>query len=217
MCGRFTLTEDWSFIEAYFAVEVSEMDGFQPRYNIAPTQLVPVILQEDGRRVARWMVWGLKTQRAGVLFNARAETLLERPTFRRLVPRRRCLVPADGFYEWAKRDDGGKQPYRIQLVSRRVFAFAGLYDQQVTPDGKRIWHCTIVTCAPNRFMARIHDRMPVILAEDAMSAWLDPALPPDAALALLGPVPTEEMTAYPVSAAVGNSRIDEPSLIRPLP
>jgi putative SOS response-associated peptidase YedK len=232
MCGRFTLTEDWSFIEAYFEIVMSEVDGFYPRYNIAPTQPVPVIVLEAARRVARWMQWGIRpggtapsgpggrgqagSRKAPVLFNARAETLLERPAFRRLVPQRRCLIPADGFYEWQAGPSGAKQPYRIRLKTRPLFAFAGLYDVQRTPDGGALWTCTIITCAPNELMARLHDRMPVILPREAESTWLDPSLPAAAAVSLLQPLPADEMTYYPVSPAVGNARRDDPSLVEPV-
>ncbi|WP_067929356.1 SOS response-associated peptidase [Alicyclobacillus shizuokensis] len=218
MCGRFTQAfEDWSEVLAYFQVIA---DGFSwpARYNVAPTQDVPVIVADGNRRRIGPLSWGLVPRFATPKrppvrpINARAETLLDSRWFRPLLARRRCAVPVDSFYEW--RQDT-KQPLRIRLRQRPVFALAGIYDTFTGPDGRKVSSFAIVTCAPNEFMAAIHNRMPVILDDSALAAWLDAGLTDaDVAASLLRPS-QEEMAAYPVHPRVGNVRHDDAALLQP--
>lgn len=217
MCGRFTLTADWGLVREWFFIELAErMERIAPRYNIAPGQDVLAIIAHEGVRRAGFLRWGFRSARGGSpLINARAESLAERPTFRKLLDRRRCLIPADGYYEWKKTPDGKKRPYRIVLTERPLFSFAALYDTYVTEDGARHHSCVIVTTEPNRTMGAIHDRMPAILRREDEALWLDRSVSaPDRLLPLLRPYPDEAMRAYPVAASVGNVRRDEPDCIR---
>jgi putative SOS response-associated peptidase YedK len=196
-----------------------------PRYNIAPTQAVITVTDEGERRLEQ-MRWGLipswaKDAKIGSsLINARAETLAEKPAFRSAFKRRRCLIPADSFYEWAAGSGGRKQPMRVALASGEPFAFAGLWEEWTPRDGPDtpIRTCAIVTCAPNELMARFHHRMPVILqGPEAEAAWLDPAVSdPEVLQATLVPYPAEAMVAYPVSDLVNNVRNDSAQLVLPL-
>lgn len=219
MCGRFTLTvseEEW--VNFFYVQSVNLR--FEPRYNIAPGQQIAAIIADDeGRRRAGPLRWGLVPswavdERIGYkMINARAETIHEKRSFREPLVRKRCLIPADGFYEWKKTPDG-KQPLRIMLKSRPLFAMAGIYDTWTSPDGKVLHTCSIITTAPNEFMAEIHDRMPVILPREAESAWLDRDLQsiPEL-LSLLKSYPAEDMQAYPVHPQVGNVANDTPACI----
>jgi putative SOS response-associated peptidase YedK len=217
MCGRFTLTVDADDVQSSFGV-TPPPGGFPPRYNIAPTQPVAVVTN-DGRNRAELFVWGLipswaKDPAIGhKLINARAETLAEKPSFRSAYKRRRCLILADGFYEWRK-DGKVKQPMYIHLKSGEPFAFAGLWEVWHSPLGDEIPSCTIITTEPNDLMAPIHNRMPVILPRDAYLEWLDPAERPAEKLqGFLRPYPAAAMEAYPVSTAVNNPRADSPECI----
>ena len=149
------------------------------------------------------------------LANARSESVLEKPAFRAAMRRRRCLIPADGFYEW-KKNGRNKQPYLIGLRDGRLFAFAGLWEAWEGADHSYVESCTILTTTPNELMAPIHDRMPVILPAEAYGPWLDPAVPPAEVLAWLRPLPADQMTAYPVSTLVNNPRNDRPECVAPL-
>lgn len=221
MCGRFTLTADESAIQATLPwVHVPE--GMQPRYNIAPTQPVAVVAN-DGRNRLDYFVWGLipswaKDPEIGSrMINARAETLAEKPSFRSAFRRRRCLILADGFYEWQKTDGGRKVPMYIRLASGQPFAFAGLWENWNSPDGSNILTCTIITTQPNSLMEPIHNRMPVILPPALYPIWLEPGEQDPARLAkLLVPYPPEEMSAYAVSPLVNSPHNDSPVLIQPL-
>jgi len=221
MCGRYVIAgyENLTEFSERFQLRQIPLNIF-PTYNAAPTQQLPVLLEhEDGDRELRLMRWGLLPRwrrpnqaNAPAPINARAETLLDKPMFRPLLPRRRCLVPASGFYEWAKLN-GRKQPYHIHLADDALFGFAGLWDE--SPDGGSSF--AIVTTAANALMAPIHDRMPTILAPDAEADWLSPDLvDPHAAQALLRPYPPEAMAADPVSPAVNNPRHNGPELIEPI-
>lgn len=222
MCGRFTLTQPAN-IAAKFGLDnlaPIEPEFYTPRFNVAPTQRIVVIPTSDMQRQARRMRWGLipywaKDINIGSnLINARAEGIASKPAFRGAFKSRRCLIPADGFYEW-QRTASGKQPYRIMLRSGELFAFAGLWERWRNAEGESIESCCIVTCEPNALAARFHDRMPVIIAPEDYDAWLIGT--PEQALALLKPYPAEEMRAYPVSARVNRSADDTPELIDPLP
>lgn len=222
MCGRFTLTVDPAQLQADFGLEAPPPADLTPRYNIAPTQPVAVIPNETPRRM-EWFQWGLvpgwaKDPKIGAsLINARGETVAEKPAFRAAFKRRRCLVLADGFYEWKREGAGArapKTPMYIQLADGRPFAFAGLWEAWTAPDGQLRRTCTIITTTPNALMAPIHDRMPVILPPAAYAAWLTPGdLPAPEALAWLQPYDPAAMTARPVSTRVNNPRFDDPAIL----
>jgi len=219
MCGRFTLTADLSTLQEAFPF-VHMPEGMQPRYNIAPSQPVAVV-PNDGRNQLDFFVWGLIPSWAkdpsigNRMINARAETLQEKPSFRNAFRRRRCLVLADGFYEW-KKEGQGKIPTYIRLASGSPFAFAGLWESWNAPDGSNVLSCTIITTQPNEFMAKIHNRMPVILPESSYSLWLESGEQDTRRLAdLLAAYTSGEMQAYPVSPLVNNPKNDVPELIQP--
>lgn len=226
MCGRFTLTADPNQIRESFPwlnVPEGAQQGTQPRYNIAPTQPVAVV-PNDGKIRLNYFTWGLipswaKDPEIGNrMINARAETLVEKPAFRAAFRRRRCLILADGFYEW-RQEPGTKRktPMYIRLQSGKVFAFAGLWENWHAPDGSQILSCTIITSPPNALMQEIHNRMPVILPEESIPLWLDPGEPNLQELQeLLKPYPEQEMEAFPVSTAVNSPANDSPEVILPL-
>lgn len=225
MCGRYTTTDPLDEIVRYFFItnvspEVTEL--YRPRYNIAPSQMVLVIGLRQGERTAAMHRWGLVPRWAkdpsigNKMINARAETVNERPAFRTAFRYRRCLIPADSFFEW-KRSGQRKQPYRIMMRDERPFAFAGLWEEWRSPDGSTVIRsCTILTTEPNELMAELHNRMPVILPTDAYDAWLDPHTEPDLLLPLLRPYPADEMKCYPVSTRVNSPANDDPAVIEPL-
>lgn len=221
MCGRFTLTVDPDQLREEFNF-VSLPDQLTPRYNVAPSQPVAVI-PNDGKNKLDFFTWGLipswaKDPEIGNrLINARAETLIEKPSFRNAFRRRRCLIPADGFYEWKADPEGkSKMPMYIRLRSGRPFAFAGLWENWNSPDGSQILSCTIITTTPNELMQTIHNRMPVILPPSAYQAWLQTdAVEVDRLQALLVPYATSEMIAYPVSRLVNSPNNDLPACIEP--
>lgn len=221
MCGRFTLTVDPAELQENFP-DVTFPAQYAPRYNIAPTQPV-LAIPNDGQNKADFFVWGLIPSWAkdptigNKLINARGETLGEKPSFRGAYKYKRCLIPANGFYEW-KSQPGTKVkvPYFIHLKSGLPFAFAGLWDEWHSPDGALIRSCTIITTEPNSLMATLHNRMPVILQTADYALWLDtkPQMPP-ALQPLLAQYPTEAMTAHPVSTLVNSPNNDRPELIQP--
>lgn len=220
MCGRFTLTADPEVIQEAFSL-ASMPEGVTPRFNIAPTQPVAVI-PNDGKNQMDYYLWGLIPSWAkdpamgNRMINARSETLAEKPSFRSAFRRRRCLVLADGFYEWRK-DGARKTPMYIKLSSGRPFAFAGLWESWYSPDGSNILSCTIITTQPNALMEPIHNRMPVILSPEAYPLWLAPGEQDTAPMsALLAPYPPTQMTAYPVSTLVNSPANDSPRCIAPL-
>lgn len=220
MCGRFTLFASPDTIQAEF--DLPEVPAhLAPRYNIAPTQAVAVITNHAERRLELFQ-WGLipswaKDPSIGSrMINARAETLAEKPSFRTALRKRRCLILADGFYEWRK-DGGGKTPFFIHLRSGRPFALAGLWEVWQTPDGVALPTCTIITTGPNNLVAALHDRMPVILPPDAYDRWLDPEPQAPADLApLLVSYPADAMSLYAVSRAVNSPANDSPACIEPV-
>jgi putative SOS response-associated peptidase YedK len=221
MCGRFTLAADANLIQEAFPW-LNIPGDLQPRYNVAPTQPVAVV-PNDGKNQLDYFIWGLIPSWAkdpGIgnnLINARAETLAEKPSFRSSFRRKRCLILADGFYEW-KQIPGQKSklPIFIRLKSGQPFAFAGLWDEWHAPDGSQVLSCTIITTTPNSMMQEIHNRMPVILSPEAYAAWLAQGdQKPEGLTSLLQPYPAENMTAYPVSQQVNSPNNDSPDLIRP--
>ncbi|MEO0456996.1 MAG: SOS response-associated peptidase [Cyanobacteria bacterium P01_A01_bin.114] len=225
MCGRYTQTQSGKAIAAAFGL--SKEPQPQPRYNIAPSQPVSAIAQPGTTREYRIFQWGLvpswsKDPSIGSrMINARAETAAEKPSFRAAFKRRRCLIVADGFYEWQK--SGGsvgkqKQPYYIQLEDQSLFGFAGLWEQWESGDGSYLETCTILTTEPNDLMQTIHNRMPVILHPQDYDTWLDPDLQTGRSLQpLLRPYEAAAMQAYPVSTMVNSPRNETPACIEPLP
>jgi len=220
MCGRFTIIADPAKVmERYILDEIPF--AYEPRYNAAPGQLIPAIIEHQGQRRIGQLRWGLvpswaQDEKIGYkMINARAETLMDKPAFRNLVARKRCIIPADGFYEWKQSASGkGKQPMRIMMKSGELFSFAGLYDMWEQPDGKKLATCTIITTKPNEIVADIHDRMPVILKPEDEHLWLDREhYDADLLLSLLVPYEASEMKAYPVSNIVGHAKNDVPACI----
>jgi putative SOS response-associated peptidase YedK len=255
MCGRFTLRASARTIAEQFGV--FELPPFAARFNIAPTQLVPVIRMRpaaaltpgpspatgEGNRELVWLRWGLVPSWAkdpaigNRLINARAETAAEKPAFRAALRKRRCLMVADGFYEWQKAGRA-KQPYFIRLRDGRPFAFAGLWEcweaekgtgpicaqhpegrpgkLDLSPFPPRLETCTLLTTDANDLMRPLHDRMPVIIPPESYNAWLDPATEDPRQLApLLTPYPSEAMEAFPVGALVNNPKHESPACIEP--
>jgi putative SOS response-associated peptidase YedK len=221
MCGRFTLRAPASVVAEQFAL--FELPPFAPRFNIAPSQPVPVVRlvpeQPQPQRELVWLRWGLIPSWAkdpaigNRLINARAESVAEKPAFRAALRRRRCLVAADGFYEW-QRTGKRKQPYFIRLRDDRPFAFAGLWESWEGPDASEIESCTLLTTEPNELLRPIHNRMPVILPTDDYQRWLDPAVgKPEQLVPLLCPYPAGEMTADPVSTFVNSPANEGPQCI----
>jgi putative SOS response-associated peptidase YedK len=217
MCGRFSLHTDGAALAEQFGLP--EVPALEPRYNIAPTQPVLVVRQEDGARRLRAVQWGLVPSWAddpamgAKLINARGETVAEKPSFRSAFARRRCLVPADGFYEWQASGKGRpKQPYYIRMEDERPFAFAGLWEYWEGAEGA-LETCTIITTEPNDLLRPLHNRMPVILPAADYAQWLDPDTPRGPLGALLRPYPPEEMSAYPVRRTVNNARHEGPECI----
>ena len=196
---------------------------WEPRYNIAPTQAVPVLRPGHGRALeASAMRWGLIPSWAtdpavgARTINARSESVASKPSFRESLQKRRCLVPADGFYEW-QRAAGGKQPFCFEVGEAEIFAFAGLWDSWRRPDGQTIETCTILTTTPNDLLADVHDRMPVILAPEYHDRWLDPSLRDAAkAVALLQPFASNLMRRYPVITRVNGVANDGPECSAPV-
>ncbi len=212
MCGRFTQTSSADAIATAF--NLSAVPPQQPKYNIAPTQIIPTILypSSESQKEFKELRWGLipswaKDQKIGnKLINARAETVAEKPSFRSAFRKRRCLIVADGFYEWQHQEEG-KQPFCIQMKDEQVFAFAGIWERWQAPEGEVIESCTIITTEANELMNPIHKRMPVILNSEDYQLWLDPQVTEKEKLQpLLTPYNSEMMKANPVSKKVNNPR-----------
>jgi len=220
MCGRFTLTSNLDDLQGRFQFEAVDLD-YRPSYNIAPTQQV-LTVTNDGQRRAQLMRWGLvpfwaKDLKIGNrMINAVGETVATKPAFRSLIKKRRCLILADGFFEWRK-ELKEKIPTYIFLKSKEAFAFAGLWDTWKSPDGEVVQSCTIVTTTPNGFVAPIHNRMPVVLSDEAEALWLDPVTEDAGVLTpLLIPSPSEAMDSYTVSQLVNSPRNNVPECISPV-
>jgi putative SOS response-associated peptidase YedK len=223
MCGRFTLVAPGDAIADLFHIAVTP--DIPTSYNIAPTDYIVAVRispENKERELVTNFHWGLipfwaKDSKIGSkMINARSETAAEKPSFRSAMRYRRCLVPADGFYEWQK-IDGRKQPVRIQRKDGGVFAMAGLWERWKKPDGGEKESCTLLTTEPNDLLAQVHNRMPVILSPDDFDLWLDASVQnADAVQHLLRPYPGEDMRYYPVSTYVNNPRNDDPLCIEPL-
>jgi putative SOS response-associated peptidase YedK len=220
MCGRYTLTDpDPRLLRFRFGLTESVEIEQEARYNVAPTDpVLAVRLNGQGQREPGILRWGLIPQHANpdsfdrLLINARAETIAEASAFRDAFETHRCLIVADGFYEW-RAEETGKKPVWITRRDREPFAFAGLWADARRGDGSSIHSCAIVTCEPGELVAPIHDRMPVILDQDAEARWLDPEAGPEDLQPLL--VPTDDLVVTEVSDAVNDVRQDGPALIEP--
>ena len=217
MCGRFAMTESEEKLMNDFQIQHSEV-LLEPRYNISPSQDIPVIVQQDGMRRLETRQWGLipswiKTPKP--MINARAETASEKPAFKQAFRKRRCLIPASGFFEWAK-EDGEKQPYFICLQDKSPMAFAGLWEEWSAPDGKIIKTCTILTVEANSFLQIIHHRMPVILTPANGMNWLDLTETEVSPQNLLMPFDSEHMEAWRVTRKVNVPSFDNPDCIEKL-
>jgi putative SOS response-associated peptidase YedK len=225
MCGRYRLSRRKQLVEEYFD-SVSGEEEWTPRYNIAPTQPVPVIRQHPKEPVRelsliRWGLirlipsWAKDSSAAAQMINARSETARTKPAFRDALKSRRCLIPADAFYEWT-RTGKAKQPYCFEVNEGELFAFAGLWDQWKDPSGNWVKSCSILTTTPNAVTSAVHDRMPVILDPDSYDLWLDPGMRDmGAAFELLKPCDARLMRCYPVSTRVNYVANDDEECSRP--
>jgi putative SOS response-associated peptidase YedK len=223
MCGRYTQMRTWAeLLDLYGIAESLSPSNFPPRYNIAPTQAVPVVRRQrdSGERELVTLRWGLVPSWAkdidigARLINARAETVANKPSFRAAFKVRRCLIVADGFYEWQAQPKGPKQPFFITIAADRPFAFAGLWEEWWGAGSTLIETCTIVTTEANAALRPIHARMPAILTVDRFDAWLDPAAAPADLEALLAPY-AGEMAARPVGRRVNDVRNDDAGCVEP--
>lgn len=222
MCGRYAATLPPEMMAELFKL-LNRID-YPPRYNIAPTQPIPVIWEQEARRTVQLVRWGfvpgwVKDPREfPLLINARAEGLLEKPSFRDAIRRTRCVVPASGYYEWMKGPDGKKRPYYITLENDEVMAFAGLYSTWMGPQGEEVDTAAIVTVEPNLEISSIYDRMPAILrGEQAIDDWLNTRdVEGREAIKLASPPPPGAMKYHPVGKAIGSATAEGPELIRPL-
>lgn len=226
MCGRYTLTRQQGLVEDLEAAlgEAPRSEWWKPRFNIAPTQPAPVVILRDGARRVELMRWGLVPHWAGkggkppLMINARVESVQDKPMFRDALQRRRCLVPADGFFEWKHEGTGKaatKQPMYMHRRGNQLFAFAGLWDRVRTEAGEQL-SFTIVTGPPNELVAPIHDRMPIVLDPSTYAAWLDPSIDATGASALLGVPPVGDWLAEPVSPRVNSAANDDAACIAPI-
>jgi len=230
MCGRYAFFTPIEAVARLFGAVEYPADGLAPRYNIAPTQQVPVVrwsashdrdAETPPLRVLSLARWGLVPSWAkdpaigNRMINARGETASEKPAFRAAFRQRRCLVPADGFFEWQK-SGSGKQPWFIRAADGQPMAFAGLWETWSPAGGEPMHSCTIITTAANGFMRPLHDRMPVILDAAGREAWLDRAASNDVLEPLLAPAPDDALEAWPVSRAVNRPANDDAELLEPV-
>jgi putative SOS response-associated peptidase YedK len=219
MCGRFTRSQTIDEIAEAFFADIVEAD-LAPSYNIAPTQTIVSIAGNSVKRLLgmRWGLipsWAKDDSMASKLINARAETVAEKPSFRDAFKKRRCLIIADGFYEW-KKAGNEKIPFYIRLKSKEPFAFAGLFDNWEAPEGKVLTTCTIITTEANEMMSKLHERMPVILPREQHQLWLDGSVQKsDALKEMLKPFSPDLMEAYPVSRMVNSPSNNSPKCIEP--
>ena len=220
MCGRYSQSSEISKLMSRFQVPLPPFE-YSPRYNIAPLQNALIILYQEKKTLALYR-WGLipswaKSPNIGQrMINARAETIREKPSFKRLIQRKRCLVVADGFYEWKVTPHSKtKTPMRVVLKSSELFSFAGLWDNWKGPNGKETYSFTIITTHANSAIQAIHNRMPVILSPEDEELWLDMRADPSQVLALLRPYSEDDMAFYPVSRIVNSPQNDSPQCITP--
>jgi putative SOS response-associated peptidase YedK len=221
MCGRFARRSTKKVLADWFGVKAEEMPPFEPTYNAAPQSTQPVVRlgRDTGKREFVLQRWGLVPYWANdakfgySTINARAEEVLSKPAFREAFKRRRCLVPADAFYEWQRIDPKTKRPLAIALRNRAPYAFAGLWERWKPKEGEPLESFTIITTDSNELVQTIHDRMPVILEPRDYDRWLEPGDPDRPPIDLLRPYPAEKMEAWPVSERVGNVKNDDPELL----
>ncbi|MBI5576468.1 MAG: SOS response-associated peptidase [Deltaproteobacteria bacterium] len=222
MCGRFTLFEADSILSREFGADISASPT--PRYNIAPSQQVLAVRVSPGteKREFAWLRWGLIPRWAkdpsigNRMINARAETVAGKPAFRDAFKRRRCLIPASGFYEWMK-GERRKQPHYIRLKNRRPFGIGGLWEQWQGPGDPPIESCTLLTTEANETISPLHDRMPVILPPESYDLWLNSeVMDRELLLPILRPFPADEMEAFPVGFRVNDPKVDNPRCIDPI-
>ena len=221
MCGRFTNSAGQNDIEKEFKVGRLNKVSFDARYNIAPSQMIDAVLETGAERVLTELKWGLIPSWAkdaaigNKMINARAETLAEKPSFKNAFKSRRCIIPASGFYEWAKKGAGAKQPFYFYLTGRDVFGFAGLWEEWTDKaTGEIVETCTIITTEANACLEPVHDRMPVILKPENYDQWLDEKEKnTDRLQKLLAPFPASEMASHPVGKAVNSPAYDSAELI----
>ena len=221
MCGRFTITLDPGEIQ-----ELLDLGFFvhihQPRYNVAPSQPIPIVKDLESKSVElyRWGLvpfWADDPEIGYKMINARSETAHEKPSFRAAFKHRRCLILADGFFEWhADQSGGSKIPYLFKLKNDYPFTFAGLYEHWPIPSGGELHTCTILTCPPNALVSDYHNRMPVMLGEDTRWSWLDPQAKQSDLQDLLVPYPADEMKCFAVSRAVNSPKNDRPEILEPV-
>jgi putative SOS response-associated peptidase YedK len=223
MCGRFVQAHDASEYAEHFGAGVAVSESLKPSWNVAPTDQVYAVAEHEDRRQLGTFRWGLipwfaKEVKAGARhINARAETVHSTAAFKRSFENRRCIIPADGFYEWELMESGGKLPHFLFRSDGAPLALAGLWGSWRTDEGERITSCTIITTSPNDLVAPIHDRMPVILPEAHWDTWLDPDVGDiDRLRPLLAPLQSEDMAEYPVSTLVNKVANNYPECIEPL-
>jgi len=238
MCARFTLKTSAVVLQDLF--ELDEVPELVPRYNIAPSQIIPAVVNDNGHRELRLFQWGLvpswakDPSIAQNLINAKCETLAEKPSFRAAFKRRRCLLPADGFFEWltvepeSESDLFGdptpppkgskviKQPFWFTLKEGGPFGIAGIHEYWEGPDAGPIESCTLVTTDPNDLVKPFHNRMPAIIKPEDFGVWLDPEAPPNVLLGLLQPLPSGLFKAQPVTRRMNNPRYESPDCIEPI-
>lgn len=217
MCSRYSMTSPPEAVRSYFATV--NLPNFPPRYNIAPTQTIPVVrLNEAGERELVFMRWGLlpswvkDAKSFGTLINARCETVCEKPAFRAAMRQRRCLVPADGFYEWTG-EKGRRRPYFVSRRDGGLLAFAGLWERWRDPQGQDVLSTVIITTPSNRTVGVLHDRMPAILPPESFADWLEAGrVPADVACAFLRPAPEDLLRLVEVKPKINNSKVDHPGI-----
>jgi putative SOS response-associated peptidase YedK len=220
MCGRFTITIEPAFFQQELDLG-SVPAEWTPRYNAAPSQNIPVVINKDTRDVEmlRWGLipsWAKDAQIGYRMINARSETIQEKPSYRNAFKQRRCLILADGFYEWQKQSGSApKVPFYFQLADGVPFAFAGIWESWQPQQGERVRSCSIITTTPNTLVAKVHDRMPVILDKAMMWHWLEEK-PADTLQTMLAPYPAEKMRTHPVGLSVNNPANDGAECVRPL-
>jgi putative SOS response-associated peptidase YedK len=223
MCGRYRLSRRKQIVEAHFS-SVSGVEDWNPRYNIAPTQRIPIIRQNPKEPVRELSLlhWGLipswakDSSGAAKMINARSETAGTKPAFRDALKSRRCLIPADGFYEWQKTGNA-KQPYCFEVTNRELFAFAGIWDRWKDLNSNIVETCSILTTIPNAVTSAVHDRMPVILDPDSYDIWLDPGMSDVTTVSeLLKPYDAQLMRCYPISTRINHVANDDKDCSAPV-
>ncbi len=223
MCGRYALYSDKQAIENHFGVTVSEENLLEPDYNIAPGSVKPaVLIRGTQERIITALKWGFIPSFVKnpadwkPLTNARSETVNEKPSFRKAFHRQRCIIPANGFYEWKDFGGGKKTPFYIRLLNQDLFGLAAIFDTYTDDDGSETQTFAILTTEANTLLQPLHDRMPVILNEEDYNLWLDPVNPrPEALQPILRPYPTEDMSTFKVPSKVNNPENNGPELISP--